>query len=94
MVKRVPNSPSRSSFRAIASRQAVSTMLMSGMGEVRWTSSNTMCGVLEDNSPCVAPARARRRISSSMYAAKPARSFELTSFRAFARSMLLMTTGG
>src|SRR6267378_2971192 len=55
MVKRVPKSPTRFSLRSTAALHAVSTMLMSGMGEARWTSSNTMCGVLEDSSPCVAP---------------------------------------
>ena len=94
MVNRVPSRPKRRKPRCSASSAQTSTMLTSGTRDRATSSSNTMCGVLEESSPCVAPARARRRISSSMYAAKPARSFELTSFRAFARSMLLMTTGG
>jgi hypothetical protein len=69
-------------------------MLMSGMGEALSISSNTMCGVFEESSPWVAPARARRRISSSMYAARPSRSPEPMSFSTLARSMLLMSSGG
>ena len=67
-------------------------MLMSGMGEALSISSNTMCGVFEESSPWV--ARARRRISSSMYAARPSRSPEPMSFSTLARSMLLMSSGG